>query len=1560
MSVYLLPALVGIGLAANESDTESWNDFANDFATDLAPIIALFGEQVTKQFLSESTSFLDIIIFGVAPLGIITAVVSVIRVYGNASFKSFIGRAQEPHGIAEAELCSSTSDDVCEMWSNGGICRVFGRPKILEFFFNPGSGDFYPKFSACPVKGVEVEMPSCGIDVPKLSYCSNKFARYPDGIKYWKEIDSNTRSSKNDETESLLDGHAFAPHPNLSLNIGIRTLPRWVSWVAAIFGVLLQLSFYGYATWMTFYNDSGKEAELWAFCLVVVGTTMIVVGMTLCAVLIDGRSEERRFAICKSPGGLEPSVHWLQPGGQRIGDQLFHAFAHSEKKRVYMTSWRKEVSSGKWNWLPLLLAVAAAIIGFILQFVGLRGVHGSIALYQLAATVLMAIIRALLRVGRLKRGANQLENWGQDSEGHELDWQALHLPTHSTPLRSWLVNDQPQPLKCPDTGPTAREVTVLGYDPSNHATESTDLERKGQIVGFCASSAEDQESRDTRMGKHCAELAVAWMRFNEQSDRSDHLSEHSEREPNEAAISLHFRRRLAYLTDAPGDQGWHTEARTVAAQLKEAIQDSAYCVFQSESMLPEEWRDAKSLIWSTTCEGSDNAGGVPILFHMHRLESGWEIDEHHLEGIISLWYWSLTSPRSAPGWFSSKNIVASKGTSISATRAAIRLWITSTQPLEERYLCRGNRYYSSKALSALSSSVDPNRLSQHSRFGAEALVFSIKTKGTPLQKIAQDIFTIFMSRIATIMMPLDGVDLRLGQADDTSLRNAVDRPYMGLTNPHVQIIADKFVNSGLGSREEALMSIIPPLLRESKLPKLEEVIGDLIIRARSLRRSDEFQQAEGLLKTLFHLGPRHDEERILVELGEAYRAAIRSKSQNSRDFGQRGLARFERPLAGVESIGHLKVVLDNYAAVSRYFGHRNSQRFPSHGVNATIELKRQLETRPVRPQALLLVDEFDIEHASLQDAQSVLKWAIEKNCPELIEDLWNIRKQLVEEVETEGLSPIFWALSSESETLQRLLEWPDISFDEHDYAGFTPLFRAAALGKPTAAKLLIDKGADIRKRSTDGQTVLSVAVLNRRPEIIGLLLRTEPSLDIDLRHVRRSEHGSVLEAAIEYGWNEVVGMILENSQLYAGWSTMQGIESRLLGTEALVAASRAGNIEAVRALVLDWGVDANTVAARMAHNALEKAVIGDHIDIVEFLLKEGGADIDKPSPTVAEHHGSILILAASGSKTEIVRILLRHGAQANEIFTVGPRGCALIAALLSDSPDAKVDCLLEDGKALVDLKLNGEGAPYASPLEAVARVGDCNMVDLLVKKGATVDLLLEHGPYGSALIAAVSEGHLKVVQTLVDKGAEIDLSVKHGDYGSALIAAAATGNREIIKFLLKRGGDINKAAATGKHASALAALLQNRSFDLIKFLIEEAGARADMPLTMGPCGNALVAAVSTTDIRGFFDRSTFRIMLDQNREAVNMSVEHGRYGSVLAAAAYWGHMSSFDILLEAGADPNMELEHGEFRTAYEAAEAEFVFEPRENIQDEKERRSMKWVVTNGKRQLASRLRSLQS
>src|SRR4051812_48794683 len=97
----LFIVIVAAGFAAAADDL---SDFSNNLATDIGPLLVLFGESITRQYLSESTSFVDYFIFAMAPIGIITTIISAIRVCGHPALRAFIGRAQEGDGVIEAEL----------------------------------------------------------------------------------------------------------------------------------------------------------------------------------------------------------------------------------------------------------------------------------------------------------------------------------------------------------------------------------------------------------------------------------------------------------------------------------------------------------------------------------------------------------------------------------------------------------------------------------------------------------------------------------------------------------------------------------------------------------------------------------------------------------------------------------------------------------------------------------------------------------------------------------------------------------------------------------------------------------------------------------------------------------------------------------------------------------------------------------------------------------------------------------------------------------------------------------------------------------------------------------------------------------------------------------------------------------------------------------------------------------------------------------------------------------------------------------------------------------------
>jgi hypothetical protein len=117
---------------------------SNNLFSDLAPILTLFGEQVAKQYMCHSMGWIEDLIFAIAPLGIITAITSAIRVGGPSSLKAIIGRAREGKGIIEVELMSSTSSDVCELWNGSGVARILGAtdplPIVELFHFEPNDG----------------------------------------------------------------------------------------------------------------------------------------------------------------------------------------------------------------------------------------------------------------------------------------------------------------------------------------------------------------------------------------------------------------------------------------------------------------------------------------------------------------------------------------------------------------------------------------------------------------------------------------------------------------------------------------------------------------------------------------------------------------------------------------------------------------------------------------------------------------------------------------------------------------------------------------------------------------------------------------------------------------------------------------------------------------------------------------------------------------------------------------------------------------------------------------------------------------------------------------------------------------------------------------------------------------------------------------------------------------------------------------------------------------------------------------------------------------------------
>ncbi|KAH7262861.1 hypothetical protein BKA59DRAFT_489522 [Fusarium tricinctum] len=352
------------------------------------------------QYMSQATGWADSFTLAMAPLGILTIVVSAIRVGGPSWLKAIIGRARENLAAAEVELMSSTSEDVCELWNGSEIVRSLGSPPVREFI----------------------------ILIPKYRNDAKDI-----------ELDNLNSSAPNPETppKVIIIYNESTSAPNISLNI--HSQKRAEVRAAAVIGTFLQLGVLIYAGFATYYHtlrfpkEDNRPVSNYAFPCTASGTILLVTGLLLCADVVEKRTVEE----ARKPIGYEAYPIWVQRQAT-VGDQVFRSFgifSNTPRKEI-LTSSRNPKTSTELSlvdgivrvvcYLPLqvvelfkkalnkktssstessvqssktTLGSFLSISGYVVQFVGLRDMHWSVSIVQLGAVVFMTAARAAIRRG---------------------------------------------------------------------------------------------------------------------------------------------------------------------------------------------------------------------------------------------------------------------------------------------------------------------------------------------------------------------------------------------------------------------------------------------------------------------------------------------------------------------------------------------------------------------------------------------------------------------------------------------------------------------------------------------------------------------------------------------------------------------------------------------------------------------------------------------------------------------------------------------------------------------------------------------------------------------------------------------------------------------------------------------------------------------------------------------------------------------------------------------------------------------------------------------------------
>ncbi|KAL7942901.1 ankyrin repeat-containing domain protein [Trichoderma barbatum] len=1350
---------------------DGWDDFANNLATDLAPFLSLFGEQITKQYLSESITTLDYFIFAMAPMGILTAVVSAIRVCGSPSLRAFIGRAQEGRGIAEAELCSSTSRDVCELYNNGGIARVFGRPKILEIVYDP----------------------------------DHKFADEKAGIYTFREFVEkypNKWKGPQNGGNPITDGFA----PNLSLNVGIKRQSPTVFWAVAIIGMLLQTGVLVFAVVVTYYLRWEKEdsqPESYACPLTITGTIFLCGGIFLCAHLVGQSTNEQMFDRDQQSTG--ENLYWVQPGGQVLGDQVFDAFCCSDngKLQQYITSWK---SQSKASELLVWAAVGTSIAGFVMQFVGLRAIHSAVSVAQLGVIMLMSGIRAALRMQRLKPEDNFLAERPDEVVGHELDWLALHiggediqrgLQSSSDPTKAprllWRFCGTPRnthritPMLPPTSGKPEFAAKLLAYRTRlAQLTQSPNTETKG------ATSAQHFGVGMVEVRDIAQRLALAM----------------------ESTVNVVFSKSPKIGKEWKNAESMFWSFACDVASAGNALKDSP-----DHTLHLQLTRSSQEVFWRL--ENKSELEGLLGLW-LWSLKSDPEVEELESQS-------QLTVSRAAE--ISARRIISINEN----MEINMKMWFGNDMPNFSKdtfrltSIQRGNPSTTVWELGKNKFNVrlfgwHAKELSQSQQDGPFT-VWSASANSSLLSLCAQEVFGFFISSILDIVD--DVGDINIQETLHFRLENT-------LVSEIVKLFTETQLGPKEDALLCVLPLMIPRLSlssTESALIAAKKRATEHRRRGDWMQAETVLRWAWNICITpqLDATGNNcHNNEPTLVAelaqqatvaLGELYRWAMRSN--DTKKFGSDGIewlsaqkSSSKEPLPST-----VDEIIDRYKGIAEVVGQGNT----ISGDRPLFELKDDLNATllyltlstsmknedkgnllcsaakhgwvEVVIALLELGTEPDFKDPD-QDSRTALSLAAESGNIHAMKELIDggafpnsadatrrtplfyaseSGRKLAAEIllgdqrvdpdtkDERGWTPLFLAAASGHEAVvQLLIESGGVDLDVRSKNGQTPLFRAAREGHEAVVKLLSENdGVDLDARDNDGQTPLSLAMSNGHEAVAKLLINR----GADINTKDKDKQTPLFEAA-KNGHEALVKLLVEKGA---------DVNAKDKDGKTPLIWAVANRHEALVKLLVERGADVNAkdeggqaplVYAIRGQTSLPWATSNEREAVLKLLI-EKGADVNAKG----KDRQTPLVWAAMIGQEAVVKLLVERGAVIN---AKGKDGETPLILAVSNRHEAVVKLLVERGA-----DVNAEDDYEQTPLSWAVRNRQEGVVKLLIKKGADVNAMDIDGQ--TPLFEAAKNGHEVLVKLLVEKGA--DINARDTDGQTPLLWAARNGHEAVVKLL---------------------------------------------------------------------------------------------------------------------------------------------------------------------------------
>lgn len=661
---------------------------------------------------------------------------------------------------------------------------------------------------------------------------------------------------------------------------------------------------------------------------------------------------------------------------------------------------------------------------------------------------------------------------------------------------------------------------------------------------------------------------------------------------------IRIRIRLAQLTSGPNrsvEPPWDEDLAGCHAQrVAQAVCGTLGLLSHWNSKFPRERKLNLRFEWRRGGHNQLLFGEYSIGFERSSDTHRWSVDSDKIKAVLGLWTWSLV-----------KSVEGSE--SVYCRVVGLRL-ANANRPETPRYF----RKWIYRETEAKMTSLNMVKLTptSQSTFGAQPVngpgeheVLAVETKNSLSGMVAQDLYIHLLNCALDDLKELGGI-------------NDVSASAPGIyhaTNTRLEQLVDCFSVAGLGTREDALMCIVPVLTQRGLLPELAADAESVRSRVKAFVENGDWLEAFALARWFCEYSEGDALEWSLVEFGFLCRKAMQQREEDVRQLGLKECQSL--PVVVKQDTPSRHRIFAAFSEQSRWLTSPMSHETD----NSESSAGEKLENNGDDSSSMVSGRQLDEHHTDPAAKYTLSKW------------LHGFSKQPdVEDMQQENL-----------DIFEQMLNW--VCLQDHQFL----------------LPWLMMSWLQLAARSTRFLGYIIALAAKQRSDLAMQTLRRH-GVDLDTQIPHDSDFSdtdiTALDALIAEGDIGAVERLIRNG------ARINGSSERHLG--GLMIATRIGNLEMVESLLKNGA--AVNARDEDGDTALMMAIIANRLDVVKLLL-DSGADVNLRNTFDL----TALSSAIDKHNIELVELLLQHGADVNA--RTGDGYTPLMRAVFQNSLDcAKV------------------------------------------------------------------------------------------------------------------------------------------------------------------------------------------------------------------------------------------------------------------------------------------------